>query len=66
MSNSNAHNHFPLPSLVLGGGAGKIQGGRHLKYEDHTPMSNLLVTLLDKAGVHQEMLGDSSGRLNDL
>jgi hypothetical protein len=66
MSNSNAHNHFPLPSLILGGGAGQIQGGRHLKYEDHTPMANLLVTLLEKTGVHQETLGDSSGRLADL
>ncbi len=66
MSNSNAHNHFPLPALVLGGGAGQIRGGRHLKYEDHTPMANLLVTLLDKAGVHQETLGDSNGRLTDL
>ena len=66
MSNSNAHNHFPLPNLVLGGGAGQIHGGRHLKYEDHTPMANLLVSLLDKAGVKQETLGDSTGRLTDL
>ena len=66
MSNSNAHNHFPLPTLVVGGAAGQLQGGRHLKYEDHTPMANLLVSLLDKAGVHQETLGDSSGRLADL
>ncbi|HEY7339110.1 MAG TPA: DUF1552 domain-containing protein [Bryobacteraceae bacterium] len=66
MSNSNAHNHFPLPSLVLGSGAGQIQGGRHLRYPDHTPMTNLLVTLLEKAGVHQETLGDSTGRLVDL
>ena len=66
MSNSNAHNHFPLPSLVLGSATGQIQGGRHLKYEDHTPMANLLVTLLEKTGVHQEMLGDSTGRLVDL
>jgi hypothetical protein len=66
MSNSNAHNHFPLPNLVLGGGAGQLKGGRHLKYEDHTPMTNLLVTLMDKAGVREETLGDSTGRLTDL
>ena len=42
MSNSNLHNHFPLPNLVLGGGAGALKGGRHLKYADHTPMSNLV------------------------
>ena len=64
MSNSNAHNHFPLPNLVLGGGAGTLQGHRHLKFPDHTPMSNLLLALLDKAGVHQDTLGDSTGALN--
>jgi hypothetical protein len=63
MSNSNVHNHFPLPNLLVGGGAGQLKGGRHLRYEDHTPMANLLVTMLDKAGVRQETLGDSTGRL---
>jgi hypothetical protein len=63
MSNSNVHNHFPLPNLLVGGGAGQLKGGRHLRYEDHTPMTNLLVSMLDKAGVHQETLGDSTGRL---
>ena len=54
MSNSNAHDHFPLPNLVIGGAAGRMKGGRHLKYTDHTPMTNLLVTMLDKVGVKQE------------
>ena len=66
MSNSNAHDHFPLPNLVLGGAAGKMKGGRHLRYPDHTPMTNLLVSLLDKAGVRQESLGDSTGTLANL
>jgi hypothetical protein len=66
MSNSNAHNHFPLPNLVIGGGAGTMKGGRHLKYKDHTPMTNLLLTMLDKAGVRMETLGDSNGRMEDL
>jgi hypothetical protein len=43
-----------------------MKGGRHLKYADHTPMTNLLVTMLDKVGVKQESLGDSSGLLSDL
>jgi hypothetical protein len=64
MSNSNAHNHFPLPNLVLGGGAGTLQGHRHLKFPDHTPMSNLLLAILDKAGIHQDTLGDSTGALS--
>ena len=66
MSNSNAHDHFPLPNLVIGGAAGRMKGGRHLKYTDHTPMTNLLVTMLDKVGVKQESLGDSSGVLANL
>ena len=66
MSNSNAHDHYPLPNLVVGGAAGKMKGGRHLKYADHTPMTNLLVTMLDKVGVKQETLGDSTGTLENL
>jgi len=66
MSNSNAHDHFPLPTLVAGGAAGGLAGGRHLKYPDRTPMTNLLVSLLDKAGVPGDKLGDSTGMLADL
>jgi hypothetical protein len=66
MSNSNAHDHFPLPNLVVGGAAGRLKGGRHLRYPDHTPMTNLLVAMLDKVGVAQDSLGDSSGTLSDL
>jgi hypothetical protein len=66
MSNSNAHDHFPLPNLVVGGAAGKMKGGRHLKYTDHTPQTNLLVTMLDKVGVQQDALGDSTGTLENL
>jgi hypothetical protein len=66
MSNSNAHDHFPLPNLVVGGAAGRLQGGRHLRYPDHTPMTNLLLSMLDKAGVRRESLGDSTGTLANL
>jgi hypothetical protein len=66
MSNSNAHNHFPLPVLVAGGASGRMKGGRHLKFPDHTPMTNLLLTLLDKAGVTMDSLGDSTGKMSEL
>jgi hypothetical protein len=66
MSNSNAHNHFPLPNLVVGGGAGTLKGGRHLKYPDHTPQTNLLLTMLGKAGVKMDKLGDSTGTMGEL
>jgi hypothetical protein len=63
MSNPNEHNHFPLPLLVAGGASGKLQGGRHLKFPERTPMSNLLVSLLEKAGIEKGSLGDSTGML---
>jgi hypothetical protein len=66
MSNSNIHNHAPLPVLIAGGAAGKLKGGRHLMYPEGTPMSNLLLTILNKAGVQQERVGDSTGLLSDV
>jgi len=43
-----------------------MKGGRHLKYPDGTPMANLLLTILDKAGVPQDHVGDSTGMLTEL
>ena len=63
MSNPNEHNHFPLPLLVAGGGAGQLKGGRHLKFPERTPISNLLLAILDKSGIHMDTLGDSTGKL---
>ncbi|HEY7389803.1 MAG TPA: DUF1552 domain-containing protein [Bryobacteraceae bacterium] len=66
MSNPNVHNHSPLPVLVAGGANGKLKGGRHVKYPAETPMANLLLTILDKAGIHQDGLGDSTGILSEV
>src|SRR5215216_3927755 len=66
MSNSNVHNHGPLPVLVAGGANGRMKGGRHLAYPENTPMSNLLLSILDKAGVPQERVGDSTSTLSEL
>jgi Protein of unknown function (DUF1552) len=66
MSNSNAHDHYPLPNVVVGGGRGRLQGGQHVLCEEHTPMTNLLVTLLDKVDVNVDKLGDSTGRIAEL
>jgi hypothetical protein len=52
--------------LIAGGAAGRLKGGRHLMYPEGTPMSNLLLTILDKAGVRQEKVGDSTGLLSDV
>jgi hypothetical protein len=63
ISNSNAHAGDNLPILVVGGGAGRIKGGRHLRYADEPSMANLLVTLMDKLDVPVERIGGSTGRL---
>ena len=63
MSNGNQHDHDPLPILVAGGASGAMKGSRHLVFPAHTPMSNLMLSLLDKLGVHQDSFGDSTSKL---
>jgi hypothetical protein len=63
LSNPNLHAHYDLPLTIVGGGAGRLKGGQHLVYKDETPMTNLLLSLLDKAGVQVDSLGDSTGRI---
>jgi hypothetical protein len=63
ISNSNAHSGDNLPILVVGGGAGKLKGGRHQQYTDKPLMANLLVTLMDKLDVPVDHLGGSTGHL---
>jgi hypothetical protein len=66
ISNSDRHSHGPLPTLLLGGGAGALKGGRHIVYPEHTPLTNLQLTLLHKMGVPAEKLGDSTGEFKEL
>jgi len=63
LSNGNIHQHDNLPMLLIGGGPGQIKGGRHIRYPDRTPMTNLHMTVLDKMGVRVDKLGDSTGEL---
>ena len=63
MGDGNLHRHSDLPCLMAGGLAGAFRTGRHLNYTLDTPMSNLLLTLLDAVGVPIDRLGDSTGRL---
>jgi len=62
LSNPNLHAHYDLPLAVIGGPA-RPGGGRHVVFREETPMTNLLLGLLDKTGVHVEKLGDSTGRI---
>jgi hypothetical protein len=66
MSNSNAHDHFPLPNALIGGARGRHRGGQHVKAEDHTPMTNLILTMLHKSDVPIESLGDSTGTISEI
>jgi hypothetical protein len=63
ISNSTRHSGENLPLLVVGGGAGRLKGGRHLTYADKPSMANLLVTLMDKLEVPVERIGGSTGSL---
>jgi len=60
LGDPNRHEHFNLPTIVAGG---LVKGNRHLKVPDDTPMTNLLLSMMDRLGVKQERLGDSTGRL---
>ena len=64
MCNGNLHNHKNLPLVLVGGGSGQLHGGRHIKYKELTPMANLLLGLLDKAGVPADSFGDSTDRVD--
>jgi len=66
MGNPDVHDHSNLPIVLAGGGAGKLKGARHIKYEQQTPLANLHLTLLDKVGVHLESFVDSTGRVAEL
>jgi hypothetical protein len=66
MGNPNVHDHVNLPILVAGGAAGKMRGGRHIRYAEPTPLANLHLTLLDKVGVHLDSFADSKGKLDEL
>jgi Protein of unknown function (DUF1552) len=62
MSNSDMHNHFPLPNILVGGGGGKMKmGGQHITLPEHTPLANLHLTLLHKFGIEQDKWADSTG-----
>ena len=63
LSDGNEHNFDPLPVILAGGASGQLRGGRHVKFAPHTPMSNLLLTMLDKLGARVDSIGDSTGRL---
>ncbi len=66
ISNSDRHTHGPLPTVLVGGAGGALKTGRHLIYPEHTPLTNLQLTLLNLFGFPAEKLGDSTGQFHEL
>ena len=66
ISDGNIHFHMDLPVVMVGGGGGTLKGGRHLRYADDTPLTNLYVSVLGKLGIPVEQFGDSTGKLEYL
>ncbi|HYZ86357.1 MAG TPA: DUF1552 domain-containing protein [Bryobacteraceae bacterium] len=66
MGNADVHDHVNLPILVAGRGSGQMKGGRHIQYPEPTPLANLHLTLLDKAGVRLHSFADSKGKVEEL
>ena len=62
----NAHDHLNLPILLAGRGGGTIDPGRHVKYPKSTPLTNLYLSMLERAGAPTAQLGDSTGPLEGL
>ena len=66
MGNPNVHDHVNLPVLVAGGVVDRKKGGRHIKYAEPTPLANLHLTLLERAGVRVDKFADSQGPIDEL
>ena len=66
MGNSNAHDNYPLPEIVIGGANGRHKGGKNLVLPARTPLANLHVSFLEKMGIEQEKFGISTGRIAEL
>ena len=64
MGNPNQHDPHKLPIVLAGGGGGRIHGGRHVRYPEGTPLTNLYMSVLDQVGVPVEQIGDSTGKVD--
>jgi hypothetical protein len=66
LADGNAHQHNNLPTVLAGRANGTLRPGRHIRYADETPITNLYMSMLDRMGVPVEQIGDSTGRLEGL
>ncbi|HEY4338962.1 MAG TPA: DUF1552 domain-containing protein [Steroidobacteraceae bacterium] len=63
MSNSDKHNSYPLPNILVGGACGKVKGSQHIDLPPHTPLSNVLLTVLNIVGAKDQKFGASTGTI---
>jgi len=64
MGNSNQHQHYDVPHVLVGGANGRLKGNRHLAYARKTvPTGNLLLSVLEMFDIHKDKQGDSTGHL---
>jgi hypothetical protein len=63
MSNSDRHNNYPLPNILVGGANGALKGGQHIDLPEHTTLTNLHLTVLNKAGLELKSFSDSTGEI---
>lgn len=66
MGNPDVHDHIDLPIVVAGGAGGRVKGARHVRYAEPTPLANLHLTLLDRAGVRLDSFADSNGKVAEI
>jgi hypothetical protein len=66
MGNSNAHDNYPLPAVLIGGASGKHVGGKNLALPPRTPLANLHLTMLDRLGIPQASFGNSTGLISEV
>jgi hypothetical protein len=66
MSNSNQHDNYPLPEILVGGANGKHVGGKNVTPAARTPLANLHLTILDKLGIQEPKFGNSTGLITDI
>ena len=66
LGDGDRHDHKDLPILLAGKGGGTLRPGRHVRYPGGTPLTNLWLSLLERAGAATKSLGDSTGPLKGL
>jgi hypothetical protein len=66
MSNSDRHNGHPLPTVLVGGGNGKLRGSQHIALSEPTPLANVHLTILDRINARQDSFGDSTGTIAEV